>query len=97
MPDATRNSWSRWRSAFSPSLARKSVKRERKFPCNVLGDDGDTVGFRIGLGEKLLLAELRDGALGQALVSAKSAENLVKILRANVGHTIHLPPHLASF
>jgi stage V sporulation protein SpoVS len=50
----------------------------------VLHDDGDAVGFRTGQGEELLVAELGDGVVSQALVAAQAAKDFVEIMGAEI-------------
>ena len=85
-PEFISNSWSRLRSGFSPSVVRKSVKRERMLPAICLTMMCDRIRFGIERYEQLFVFELSDGALGKAFVPAELAADFFKIMRGNVGH-----------
>ena len=79
------NSWSRKRSGFSPSVVRKSVKRERMFPARCLTRMRYRVGFGIEGYEEIFVAQLRHRAFAEALVAAHLAAGFVEVVR-QVGH-----------
>ena len=54
--------------------------------CHVFHDHGNAVGLGVGCGEELFVGELCDGGIGQALMSAQTAEHFVEIHRADVRH-----------
>src|SRR5208337_1723364 len=65
--------------------ARAHVARQ------VLHDDCDTVGFRIGRRKELFIAELRDGAVCKALVTTQAAEDFVNIEGVKIAHWLIVP------
>src|SRR5437588_12804595 len=57
----------------------------------MLNENGDAVGFVVELQKKIFIAQLRESAFGQALVSAQAAQGFLEISGANlVVHGIHL-------
>ena len=80
------NSRSRLRSGFSPSVVRKSVKRERMLPARCFTMMATLLDSGLGLGKKLLVAELRHGVVGQALVAAQATERFVNIEGGKIAH-----------
>src|SRR5438876_10057838 len=57
----------------------------------MLNENGDAVGLVIELQKKIFIAQLRESAFGQALVSAQAAQGFLEISGANlVVHGIHL-------
>ena len=79
------NSWSRLRSGFSPSLVRKSVKRERMLPARCLTRMAIEFDSGIKRYKQLFIFELSDSALSQAFVPAKLAADFLKVVVGNVG------------
>jgi hypothetical protein len=64
------------RQGFSPSLVRKSVQREARFPAgDVLHDDGDGVRVLVEGGVELIVGHLLDGPIRQALVGLESVDD----------------------
>src|SRR5438105_13564767 len=50
----------------------------------MLNENGDAVGFVVELQKKIFVAQLRESAFGQALVSAQAAQGFFEISGANL-------------
>src|SRR5207249_3314879 len=67
------------------AVAGEEIQKARAHVAGqVLDEDSDAVGLIIELQKKIVIAQLGEGAFGQALVSTQAAQSLLEISGANL-------------